>query len=110
MPIKWNPVRVSEAADMIEEYVKQAAEPLEQARIVAKEARNIDHIPQYVDQHITSVLSEIERVTGGEYTFGDHGHYEGSIERSIARLRNSLPKETLEAIKIRESQQPSLVI
>jgi len=110
MPIRWNPARVSEAADMIEEYVKQAAEPLEQARIVAKEARKIANLPLYVDQHIVSVLSEIERVTGGEHSFGNHEHYEGSIKRSIARLRDSLPKEALEVVKTREREQPSLLI
>ena len=31
MPIKWSPLMVSEAMDMVEEYVNQAVEPLEQA-------------------------------------------------------------------------------
>jgi len=35
MPIKWSPLMISEAMDMVEEYVNQAVEPLEQARIVA---------------------------------------------------------------------------
>ena len=44
MPIKWNPLLVSDAAGMIEGYLKEAAEPLEQARTVAREAlRCQDH-------------------------------------------------------------------
>ena len=48
MPIKWSALKVSEAMDMVEEYIDQAVEPLEQARIVAQEARNIPNLPQYV--------------------------------------------------------------
>ena len=36
VPIKWSALKVSEAADKIEELINQAAEPLEQARIVAQ--------------------------------------------------------------------------
>ena len=36
VPIKWSALRVSEAMDMIEEFVNQAAEPLEKAKIVLK--------------------------------------------------------------------------
>ena len=41
VPIRWSALKVSEAADKIEELINQAAEPLEQARIVAREARKI---------------------------------------------------------------------
>ena len=44
MPIRWSALRVSEAMDMVEEFVNQAVEPLEQAKIVANEARNIDDL------------------------------------------------------------------
>ncbi len=46
MPIKWSALRVNEAMDMVEEFINQAAEPLEQAKIVANEARNIANLPQ----------------------------------------------------------------
>jgi hypothetical protein len=52
MPIKWSALRVNEAMDMVEEFVNQAAEPLEQAKIVANEARNIPNLPQYLDQRL----------------------------------------------------------
>jgi hypothetical protein len=51
--------------DMVEEYVNQAVEPLEQARIVAREALNIPNLPQYVTQHLLRVIGEIDRVIGG---------------------------------------------
>jgi hypothetical protein len=34
MPIKWSALRVSEAMDMVEGFVNQAVEPLEQTKIV----------------------------------------------------------------------------
>ena len=55
MPVKWSALTVSEAMDMLEEFVNQAVEPLEQARIVAREARNIPNLPQYVDQHLAGL-------------------------------------------------------
>ena len=45
MSIKWSSVQVSEAMDMAEEFVNQAAEPLEQAEIVAEEARRMANLP-----------------------------------------------------------------
>lgn len=43
MPIRWSALKVKEATDMIEKFVNQAVEPLEQARIVASEARKIEN-------------------------------------------------------------------
>ena len=62
MPIRWNALRVSEAMDMVEEFVNQAAEPLEQAKTVANEARNIDSLPQYLDQRLVRLIIDIERI------------------------------------------------
>ena len=97
MPIKWNALKVSEAADKIEEFVKQAAEPLEKARDVAKEANNLPDLPQYMTQDFNSILMEIERVTGGERSWGDEDHYDGSIQRNIDRLRGDIPKDALQS-------------
>ncbi len=65
MPIKWSPLTVSEAMNMVEEYVNQAVEPLEQIRIVAREARSIDNIPEYVSQYFLRLIGEVEREIGG---------------------------------------------
>ena len=56
MPIKWSALRVSEAMDMVEEFVDQAAGPLEQAKLVANEARGIPNLPQYLDQRLIRLV------------------------------------------------------
>ena len=97
MPIKWSALRVSEAMDMVEEYIDQAAEPLDQAKIVANEARNIDNLPQYLDQRLVRLIIDIERI---DY-----------IRTAISAVRNELPDGAVEADKKTEShgRQPVLV-
>jgi hypothetical protein len=97
MPIKWSPLRVSEAMNMVEEFVNQAAEPLEQAKIVVNEARNITNLPQYLDQRLVRLIIDIERI---DY-----------IRTSINAVRNDLPEGAIEAEKKVEShgRQPALV-
>ncbi|MFC2006283.1 hypothetical protein ACFLVG_04975 [Chloroflexota bacterium] len=97
MPIKWSALRVSEAMDMVEEFVNQAAEPLEQAKIVAIEARNIANVPQYLDQRLVRLIIDIERI---DY-----------IRNSIKAVRNELPDGAVEAEKKSENhgRQPVLV-
>ena len=97
VPIKWNALKVSEATDEIEKLLDQAAEPLKQAQNFAREAREILNLPQYITQGFNSILSEIERVTGGEHSWGSQEHYEGSIKRAIERLRSDIPKDALQS-------------
>ncbi|MEN8614776.1 hypothetical protein ABFB09_05795 [Dehalogenimonas sp. THU2] len=77
MPIKWSALKVSEAMDMVEEFIDQAAEPLEQARLVAIAARGIADIPQYIDERLAHLTSSIGRI---DY-----------IRSSIKAVRESLP-------------------
>jgi len=83
--------------DMVEEFVSQAALPLEQANIVANEARNIANLPQYLDQRIVRLIIDIERI--------EH------IRNSINAVRNDLPDGAVEAERKAESHgwQPVLV-
>ena len=99
VPIKWSALKVSEAAGKIEELINQAAEPLEQARIVAKEARKIPNLPQYIEQGLNSILAEIERVTGGEVSWSKE-HQDGSIKRAIDRLRDDIPKDAIQSDQV----------
>lgn len=62
---------------MVEEFIDQSAEPLEQARLVAIAARSIADIPQYVDERLAHLLGSIGRI--------DH------IRSSIKAVRESLP-------------------
>ncbi len=97
MSIKWSALRVNEAMDMVEEFVNQAAEPLEQTKIVANEARNIPNLPQYLDQRLARLAIDIERI---DY-----------IKSSIEAVRRDLPDEAIESEKksVSHGRQPVLV-
>ena len=106
MPVKWSALKVNEAMDMVEEYVNQAVEPLEQVRIVANEARNIPNLPQYVDQHLIRIIGEIDRAIGGSQWEPD-----GRLKAGIQSVRESLPDGAVEEEKKRleSGSQLSLV-
>ena len=106
MPIKWSALLVSEAMDMVEEFVNQAAEPLEQAKLVAVEARKIANLPQYIDQDIARLVSEIERAIGGSQ-FEPTGRLRAAIES----VRKSIPDGAVEAEQesAKHGSQPVLV-
>jgi hypothetical protein len=76
--------------DMLEDYVQQATQPLEQARIVAREARNIRNLPQYVDQHLLRIISEIDRTIGGS-----QWEPTGRLKAGIESVREALPDEVV---------------
>ena len=97
MPIKWSALLVSDAMDMAEEFVNQACDPLEQAKIVAREARNIPNLPQYLDQRLMRLIEEINRI--------DH------IKAAIDAVRRELPEGAVEAERRTAShgRQPALV-
>jgi len=83
--------------NMVEELISQADEPLEQAKIVANEARNIVNLPQYLDQRLVRLIIDIERI---DY-----------IRNSINAVRNDLPDGAIESEKKSAShgRQPVLV-
>jgi len=110
MPIKWSALQVAEAMDMVEEHIKQAIEPLEQAKLVAIEARKIPHLPGYIDQHLSRLIGEIERVTGGVLPW-NRQPYPGYVRTAISSVRESIPPGTVETERqMRENgKQLSLV-
>ncbi len=91
MPIRWSALRVSEAMDMLSECVVKATEPLEQARIVARETRNIANLPQYVDQHLLRIISEIDAIIGSP-----QWQSKGRLESGIDSIREALPQDSVE--------------
>jgi hypothetical protein len=97
VPIKWSALMVSDAMDMVEEFVNQASDPLEQAKIVANEARNIPNLPQYLDQRLVCLVCDIERI---DY-----------VKSAIKAVRNDLPDGAVEADRIsaKHGRQPVLV-
>lgn len=96
MPIKWSPLMVSEAMHMVEGYINQAIEPLEQARIVAREALKIPNLPQYVTQHIYRIIGEIDRAIGGS-----QWEPVGRLKAGIQSVHDSLPDEVVDEEKKR---------
>ena len=106
MPIRWSAVLVTEAMDMAEDFIDQAAEPLEQAKLVAVEARKIANLPQYIDQDIARLISEIERAIGGSQ-WEPTGRLKGAIES----VRKSIPDGAVETGResARQGNQLALV-
>jgi len=62
MPIKWSAVRVSEAMDEVEYQVNLADAFLSEAKAKAEAARGIADLPQYLDQRLIRLISDIERI------------------------------------------------
>ena len=106
MPVKWSALKVNEAMDMVKEYVDQVVEPLEQARIVASEARNIPNLPQYVDQHLLRIVGEIDRAIGGS-----QWEPVGRLKSGVQSVRESLPDGAVdeERKRLESGSQLSLV-
>ncbi len=106
MPIRWSALKVSEAMDMAEHYVNQAIPYLEQARIVATEARHIANLPGYVDDRVVRLISGIERAVGG-------GYYEpeGPIRSGIKAVRDAIPDGAVEdeRAKLKNGTQQALI-
>ncbi len=88
------------------DVIPQVIEPLEQARIVASEARNIPNLPQYVDQHLVRIIGEIDRAIGGS-----QWEPVGRLKAGIQSVRESLPDRAIEDEKKRleSGSQLSLV-
>ena len=91
MPVKWSPLRVSQAMDKVEEHLNNASAPLELAREEAVKAREIPNLPQYVTSRLRSLEVNIQWV----------------IEKprsDIGMLRRDLPGDTLAAEEARQEQ------
>ena len=97
MLIKWSTLKVSEAMDMAEEFVKEADLPLFQAKIVATEARKIANLPGYMDDRLFRLITQIERI---DY-----------VKAAIKAVRKSIPDGAIEAEResLKYGSQQSLV-
>jgi hypothetical protein len=106
MPVKWNPLKVNEAMERVEEQVNLAIEPLELTRLATREALDIPNLPQYITQHINRIISDIDQVIGGS-----QWNQTGRLRAGIQSVRNDLPKEAIEEEKkkLESGSQLSLV-
>jgi len=96
MPIKWSAVKVSEAMDMADEFVREADLPMEEAKIVAREARSIANLPGYLDDRLIRLLSDIERI---DY-----------VKPAIQAVRNAIPDGAIEAERERLKNGSQLLL
>ena len=106
MTIEWSALRVSEAMDMVEEYVNQVVELQEQVRIVAREARNTPNLPRYVDRHLCRLIAEVDRAIGDS-----QWEPAGPLKAGIQSIRDSLLDSAVKDEKNRaeSGRRPSLV-
>jgi len=97
VPIKWNAKRVKETTDMLEEALRKAEEPLEEARLIAREALNIPELPLYIGQNFMNLIGKIDDSIGG-------GRFspQGWIDRYIKRIRENIPAEAVKTVEVRE--------
>ena len=106
MPIKWSAVKVSQAVDLIEMYVNQAAGPLESARAAAREATQIPDVPGYIADCLRRLTGEIERTIGGSTI-----EPVGRLRAGIDSIRGRIPHGAIEAeqAQARHGSQQSLM-
>jgi len=91
VPIRWSALKVSEAAGMIEEFLNQAAEPLEQVKLVAIEAGKIDNLPQYVGSDFTRIIGKIDDCLGSSrHSTG------GWFKSTVESIRKDIPAGAVE--------------
>ena len=83
MPIKWSAIKVSEAMDGVERQINLAESFLAEAKVKAETARAIANLPQYLDQRLIRLITDIERID--------------KVKGAIESVRNAIPNGTIEA-------------
>ena len=89
--------------NVAEEFLLQAIDSLESAKVVAAEALKIENLPEYVTQHIRRLMGKIERVTGGVQPWNNQPH-PGGVRTGINRVRQSMPAGAIEEARAREKR------
>jgi hypothetical protein len=101
MPVKWNALKVAEAADMIEALVYECKTPLEQITIIVKEALEIPDLPQYISSRLIAIHALATNITG--HVSANGTQTPGSFERALDLLREDIPKTKLAVDKQKAS-------
>lgn len=84
MPVRWSPLKVSEAAGIIEEHIANAATPLTLAKEEVIKAMRIPHLPQYMEQNFRGLEYDLKWAIS-------------RLNTRIETIRRELPKDTLAA-------------
>ena len=97
MPIKWSAVKVNEVMDEVESQINLAESFLADAKEKAETARNITDLPQYLDQRLIRLITDIERI---DY-----------VKATIEAVRKAIPDGAIEAEqeRIKHGSQQSLI-
>jgi len=97
MPIKWNAIKVSEAMDEVGHQINLADAFLSEAKAKAEAARGIANLPQYIDQRLIHLISDIERID--------------NVRSAIEAVRKSIPDGAIEAEqqRLKNGSQQSLI-
>jgi len=97
MPIKWSAVKVSEAMDDVERQINLAEAFLAEAKVKAEIARKIADLPQYLDQRLIHLITEIKRID--------------NVINAIEAVRQSIPDGAIEAERehLKNGSQQSLI-
>jgi hypothetical protein len=90
VPIKWSAVKVSEAMDEVENQLSLAEAFIDAAKVKANQARKIAGLPQYLDQRLVSLISELGRIDRAREAISNvrRSIPEGAIEAERAKARN----------------------
>jgi len=92
--IKWSPVEVMDATDVLDGHIDKIIKPLKRAKEAAEAAREIRNLPDYVKYQFNNVIAEIERTIGGTHSW-DGKPYSGLLKNRIESIRNAVPKDAL---------------
>jgi len=84
MPIKWSAVKVSKAMDEVEHQVTLAESFFAEAKTLAEEARKLPNLPQYIDQKLLGLASEL-------------GYRIESLKNRVDSIRKQIPEDALKA-------------
>ena len=97
VPVKWSAVMVSEAMDEVEHQITLAEGFITDAKAKAAGARNIANLPQFLDQRLIRLISDIERID--------------NVKSSIEAVRKSIPDGAIEAERerLKNGNQQSLI-
>ena len=83
MPIKWSATKVSEAVDEVESQVILADQFIAEAKVKAEAAKKIPNLPQYIEQRINNLISQLDRME--------------NIKGAIESVRKDIPDGVIEA-------------
>ena len=83
MPIKWSAVKVSEALDEVESQINLVEGFIADTEAKVEEARRIDNLPGYLDQHLVQLSYAIKRIA--------------DLKRAINSVRDAIPAGAIAA-------------